>query len=322
MRTVLSIDGGGIRGIIPALVLAHLEKEVGKPACRMFDLMGGTSTGGIISLALARPGSMAGLPRYSASDVAKLYEQRGKDIFARSFWKGVSSAGGVTDEKYSHKGLEAVLEEYFEREPMGSALRDVFVTSYDIQQRTPTFIKSWKAEHRSMQMRHAARATSAAPTYFEPAGISVGGSVSALIDGGVFINSPALSAYAEARRRFPNEPEILVVSLGTGELTRPIPFEDAKGWGKAGWLLPLLSCMFDGVSDATHYQLSQLLPENRYYRFQIALDEASDDMDDASAGNIRNLRYEAEKLIEVEGKPLGRLIEALKMHDARDGEGG
>ena len=85
-----------------------------------------------------------------------------------------------------------------------------------------------------MQMKHAARATSAAPTYFKPALVPVGGATRALIDGGVLINSPSVSAYAEAKRLFPEESDFFVLSLGTGELNRPIAFSEAKDWGKMG----------------------------------------------------------------------------------------
>jgi predicted acylesterase/phospholipase RssA len=172
------------------------------------------------------------------------------------------------------------------------------------------FIKSWKKEHRSVLMKHAARATSAAPTYFEPALVPIGNATKALVDGGVFINSPSVSAYAEAKRIFPDEEEFLLVSVGTGELVRPIAYNDAKDWGKAGWLLPLLGCMFDGVSDAADYQMQQLLGEN-YYRFQTTLAIASDDMDDATAGNIENLKAEAKKLIRTYQKELDALCAML-----------
>jgi uncharacterized protein len=118
---------------------------------------------------------------------------------------------------------------------------------------------------------------------------------SVLIDGGIFMNSPSVSAYAEARKLFPDDP-IAVLSLGTGELTRPIPFEEARTWGSALWVMSLLDCMFDGVSKATDHQMQLFLGE-RYYRLQASLDTASDDMDDASKENIGNLKKIARELI-------------------------
>ncbi len=309
MKRILSIDGGGIRGIIPALVLAEIEKRTNKKIAQMFDLIAGTSTGGILALGFSKAGG-DGSAEFSASDLASLYEDQGQTIFNRSLWKGVASVWGVADEKYSHEGIEEVLEKYFADVVLGDALTKVLITSYDIEKRKPFFLKSWRKEYEPIRMRCAARATSAAPTYFEPAQLPFGDEKRSLVDGGVFINNPAVSAYAEARRIFPDESDFLIVSLGTGELTRRIPYEDAKDWGLAGWMLPVLSCMFDGVSDAVNYQLEQILGES-FYRFQTTLYSASDDMDNATKGNIENLKSEAHQLIEKQAAKIERVCEKI-----------
>lgn len=295
MKKILSIDGGGIRGIIPALVLAEIEEKTGQSIAESFDLIAGTSTGGILAMGLAK-GSPDGKPQYTAKDLVEIYRSRGKEIFPRSFWRGVSSVAGLVDPVYSSEGIEKVLHEYFEDERLDSALTNVLITAYDIVKRKPLFLKSWRDEYGSVKMRHAARATSAAPTYFKPANIPVGEELRGVVDGGVFINSPSVSAFAEAKRMFPDEDEFLLLSLGSGELTRSIPYGDALDWGKVEWLSPLLSCMFDGVADAANYQMNMFLGEN-YIRLQTDLTIASDDMDNASGGNIENLKAEAEKLI-------------------------
>jgi hypothetical protein len=128
-----------------------------------------------------------------------------------------------------------------------------------------------------------------------------------LIDGGVFINSPAVSAYAEARKLFPGEP-ITMLSLGTGELTRSIPYDEARTWGSALWVMSLLDCMFDGASKAADHQMRSFLGY-RYLRLQTQLHYASDDMDDASRGNIRNLKQTATELIERERDALRHFFE-------------
>jgi predicted acylesterase/phospholipase RssA len=294
MKKILSIDGGGIRGLIPALILAAIEEKTGTAIADCFDLIAGTSTGGILALGFAKDDGN-GRPQYSARDLADIYQSRGREIFSRSLWKGVSSVGGLTDELYTHKGLEKILAEYFSDDPLGAGLTKTLITSYDIHNRQPLFLKSWREEYRSVKMKDAARATTAAPTYFEPAPTAVGGLSKFLIDGGVFINSPAVSAYAEATRIFPEDEEFFVLSLGTGELIRPIPYAEAKDWGKAGWLAPLLSCMFDGVADAANYQMRMFLGD-KYVRLQTSLSIASDDMDNATSGNIENLKAEANRL--------------------------
>jgi len=293
-KRVLAIDGGGIRGIIPAMVVAHIESKMRKPASELFDLMVGTSTGGILALGLARPG--AGRPaQFLAKHVVKLYEDHGAVIFEHSLWRKLRTAGGILEEAYSHKNLESVLEYYFSDAVLKGCAVPTMVTSYDIQNRKTVFLKSWHANHAEILCRDAARATSAAPTYFEPKPLDTTVNSHILIDGGIFMNSPSVSAFAEARKLFPGEP-IKVLSLGTGELTRAIPYHQAKTWGSALWVISLLDCMFDGVSKAADYQMRLFLGEN-YQRLQIPLNYASDDMDDASRGNIRNLKQTARELI-------------------------
>jgi predicted acylesterase/phospholipase RssA len=309
MKKLLSIDGGGIRGIIPATILAEIEQRTNRPAASLFDLMAGTSTGGIISLALSRDGG-GGVPKYRGQDLVDMYVNRGMEIFSRSFWQGVSSVAGLTEEKYSQCPLEEILKEYFDDVPLGQALTKVLVSSYEIETRSPFFFKSWRDENNQVLMREAARATSAAPTYFEPAQFRVAGQKLALIDGGVFVNNPAMSAYSEARRLFPEETAFLIVSLGTGQLTRPIPFEEAKDWGKVQWALPILNVVFDGVSAAVDYQLRQIVGEH-FFRFQIALDTANDDMDDASPANLAALKCEACRILETQSAEIDQVCQLL-----------
>ena len=295
-RRVLSIDGGGIRGIIPAMVIAHIEKLMGKPAHELFDLMVGTSTGGILALGLAHP--VPGKPaQFSARRVVRLYEEHGGKIFEYSLWRKVRTVGGFLEEAYSHEVLEGILGEYFADSTLAECELPTMVTSYDIQNRRTVFLKSWRTDHGKIFCCDAARATSAAPTYFEPKPLETGDESRVLIDGGIFMNSPSVSAYAEARKLFPDEP-IALLSLGTGELTRPIPYEEARTWGSALWVMSLLDCMFDGVSKAADHQMRLFLGE-RYQRLQTTLDFASDDMDDASKGNIRNLKQTARELIQA-----------------------
>lgn len=332
MKTILSIDGGGIRGLIPARVLAELERRTGKATSALFDLMAGTSTGGILSMGLALPeeaaetgesGEGADRPRFTAEAFADIYLNEGKRIFPQSAWRGLFTGSGWAEEKYASAGLQAVLAEYFGEAPLGNALTPVVVTAYDIQNRAPVFFKSWRSEWRTVLMREAGLATAAAPTYFEPALITANGQTLPLVDGGIFINNPALSAYAEARRlnaeaadaaeateageeMIPDE-DLFVASIGTGECTQPIPYEEARDWGKLSRAMPILNCVFDGVSDAVNYQMKHLLGD-RFVRFQIPLDEQTEAMDDAT---LQRLDAFAQRLIDTHGEELDRVTKAL-----------
>lgn len=298
-RAILSIDGGGIRGIIPAIVLNYIEQETDKPIADLFDVIAGTSTGGILALGLTKPGE-DGRPALTALDLVELYERRGEEIFPPSRFAFIRQ---LNEEKYSAEGLERALREKLGDTRISEAIAEVIVTAYDIQRRAPIFFRTAKAiedrESHDFLMRDVARATSAAPTYFEPFQLAA---VSpqpdyALVDGGVFANNPAMCAFVDDHAGRARPDDTLMVSLGTGALTRVLPYDQARDWGLAGWAPHILDVAFDGVSDTVDYQLGQIL-QGRYHRFQTKLDIACDDLDDASRGNIQNLKLEAEELIE------------------------
>jgi patatin-like phospholipase/acyl hydrolase len=314
---VLSVDGGGIRGLIPALVLADLEERTGKRTCDLFDLIAGTSTGGIIALALTVPGE-SGRPRWTANDLVGFYLTEGPRIFHHSIGKMLESGLGLLDEKFDAKPLEKALATYMGETMISEALTDVLVPSYDLENRKPFFFKTDRAKQKpehDWAMHEAARATTAAPTYFEPEKLTADGSTFALCDGGVFAANPAMCAYAEARRRHPRA-EIRLVSLGTGQLTRPLHYDRVKNWGLIRWARPLVDVVFDGVSDATDYELTQLLPAADYTRFQIELKGASDSMDNAHEANLEGLQMLARKLIADRSADLDRLASELTSQEA------
>jgi patatin-like phospholipase/acyl hydrolase len=321
MFPILSIDGGGIRGIIPALILAELEKRTGRQVHELFQLVAGTSTGGLLALGLAVPGRSKKKARYSAGAMVDLYQNDGSRIFARSVWHRARAMGSLAEEKYPSDGIEEVLREKFGETRLTDALVPVLVTSYDIELRRPHFFKSHKAKadaSRDYLMRDAGRATSAAPTYFEPAYVRVDddSDAVALVDGGVFANNPSACALVEAICEFGVRPEeIALLSLGTGELTRPLLYEDARGWGLARWAQPVLNVVFDGVSDTVSYQVESILGstagDDRYLRIQIALDEGNDDMDDAGSTNLRVLKLLARNLIHRYDRELDAWAELL-----------
>lgn len=308
MKTVLSIDGGGIKGVIPALVLAEIEARTGNSIAKDIDLLAGTSTGGIIALGLSKD-SGDGRPQYTAQDLADWYINHGKEFFPHSMWRTVSSVGGLFDEEYCAKGLEKFLAGKFEQSTLGQSLKPTFVTTYDIHYRRPFFFKSWQQNSADVPMHQAARATSAAPTYYEPAQVDVNGSTRSLVDGGVFINNPALSAYLEAKKLYP-EDDIKILSLGTGEQNPPIPYQSAKDWGKAGWLNPLISCIFDGTSDVSNYQLKTLIGDS-FIRLQQEISHASNEIDDATGSNLQRLCEEARELIHREDEALDKVAQWL-----------
>ena len=317
---VLGIDGGGIRGAIPATVLARVEALTGRPIAELFDLVAGTSTGGILALGLVKPGP-AGRPAYTAAQMLSLYEKEGRRIFRRTAaWK-VRALGGLAEEKYRSEGIEGVLDEYFGATRLKDSLTDIILTSYETERRIPFFFKSRNARTRpdyDFPMKDVARATSAAPTYFEPLKLEAGSPQDyySLIDGGVYANNPAMCGYVEARATHADGSDFLVVSLGTGERTLPLRYHDVKGWGLARWAQPILNVVLDGVSSTVDYQLRHMLPpeaggHKRYWRFQTRLSGDTDAMDDARPDNIRSLKLLAEAMIRERADDLDSLCATL-----------
>ena len=317
---VLSIDGGGIKGIIPATVLAYIEQKTSRPIASLFDLIAGTSTGGIIALGLTIPDA-SGKPRYTAEEGVDLYVSEGPKIFSQPFWRRLPF-WRLFEERYPSGPIDAVLLRRFGDARLKDALTEVIVTAYDIEGRAPFFFKTRYARNPDrpdddFYMRDVARATAAAPTYFEPARIEVPGDPPyvALIDGGVFAINPAMCAFAEVRDVYPGNPDVLLVSLGTGENTQPLPYDEVKGWGEASWARPILDVVFDGISDTVDFQLRQLLPNVngglRYYRFQTELVGASDSMDDASPENLAALQRLGAQLVVDEQATLDALCAQL-----------
>jgi predicted acylesterase/phospholipase RssA len=283
----LAIDGGGIRGLIPALVLAEIEQRTGRPIATMVDLIAGTSTGGIIACALARPRPMA------ASRIAEVYTVDGPKIFERRLVKEISSAAGFIDERYDSGPLVDSLRRHLGDATLDEATVPLLITAYDLQSRAALILRG------GLSMVDAAHATAAAPTYFEP--VKLGDRT--LIDGGVFAINPSVFAYAEG-------PDELLLSLGTGEHTRPLPYEAVRDWGKLEWAEPIIDVVFDGGADAVDLQLRALAGDT-YLRLQTRLEEASDALDDASEENLAALRREAERLISERSADIDRACAIL-----------
>jgi uncharacterized protein len=340
-RRILSIDGGGIRGIIPAIVLNYIEERTGKRIAEMFDLIAGTSTGGILALGLTKRNSDSSInnePEYTCAELVNFYRRHGKKIFTEYI---PTSVDDLLQPKFNPKDRQEVLEELLGEAKVEEALREIYITSYDIELRVPVFFTSNRqAEEtdsldsrkicRGFKMVDAAMATSAAPTFFPPYKLDTVHRTEegyyALVDGGIFANNPSSLAMMEAmisyKRNNKGEElqrtDTLVVSLGTGSLTKKYKYKDVKNWGQLKWVLPLINVVLDGQSEAVAYQLYKLMVtegENRnYYRFQVSLsgEHGRDQMDNASTANVEYLENLGKKLIEQRKDRLDELCKLLK----------
>ena len=307
---ILTIDGGGIRGIIPTVILREIERKTKKPISSLFDLVAGTSIGGIISLSLTTPDKQ-GNPLISTDKMLSILVENGKDIFKSSFLDKIHNLGGMTDEKYDAEGLITILKTHLEDTPMSNTLIPVMVTSFELRRYIPYSFKSWDNLN-DFHRWFAGRATSAAPTYFELAdGKNLQGNPFSCIDGGVIMNNPSISAYAEAKKLYPGAHKVFMVSIGTGERPDVINPDEAKDWGLGGWIRPLIDIMMDGNSRATDHQMGEILPKDCYLRLQPILTPDLMPMDNVSAENIGNLVKNAENYVKINDEKMEKLCKFL-----------
>ena len=261
---ILSIDGGGVRGLLVAVLLQQLDERV--PGWRdRADLLAGTSTGGIIALGLAK-----GL---TPTDLRILYYDKSPRIFGDSFLDDIRDLGRVVGAEFSNRHLRLEVEAVFGATRLQDLGKRVLISAFDLDNEDPDPNKrTWKPKffHNfpgsdtdgALRAADVALYTSAAPTYFP--------SVDGFVDGGVAANNPSMAALAQSqdkRARIPQRPslgEISLLSIGTGRSLSRITGK-RHDWGYAQWAKPLLRLMFDAVSGIPDYQCRQMLGE-RYHR--------------------------------------------------------
>lgn len=326
---ILSIDGGGIRGIIPGTLLAEIERRLmlksGNPNARIsdyFDLIAGTSTGGILVCILLCPG-VDNRPKYKAQEAVDLYLSKGGDIFDISLWQKIKTMDGVLNEKYPDTGLVKSLHEYLGDSKLSQALKPCLITSYDILNRRAVFFNQMDAkdDYTDFYLRDVARATSAAPTYFEVADTpALSGTTYPLIDGGVFANNPAMCALTECTKMKPDIDlsEIYILSLGTGvdkKKEHNYSFNQAKNWGMAGWIAPLIEIMMSANSETVNYQLMKIFENTHhdkgYVRLQPNLVTAESSMDNATRKNMDALNQDAGQFIAENDDLINQVVDTL-----------
>jgi len=304
---VLAIDGGGIRGVIPARILVRVEeilKEISRnenaKISDYFDLIAGTSTGGILTALILSPH-----PEYSAKDMVKLYVEHGEAIFTRSTVTRTIDRGALFNPLYQHEAIEEIMEKYLGELKISELKRSCLIPTYNIETGMATFVSSLgilqNPDHDHL-VKDVLRATTAAPTYFAP----TRNQENAFIDGGMFANNPALCAYVEATK-FPSEPrvqDIMILSLGTGSINRHYPYHLARRWGRLNWIRPALEIYSSAASQTVNHQLEMMYMnkdrEENYLRIEPDLKEFSVNgaMDDASVDNIKKLIHVGEKMCE------------------------
>jgi len=281
---ILALDGGGIKGCFTAGVLAALEKNTGCRCVDHFDMIAGTSTGGIIAIGLG-----LGL---SAAEIVEFYENHGPRIFPSTSlarrWTGV--VRHLFQPKHSHEILRSALTEVFRQRKFGESLRPLVIPTYDANSGRIFLLKT--AHHKHLRYDYdapaveVALATAAALTYFAAAKFPNHDNNS-YVDGGVWANSPALAAIVETVH-FLGKPleEIDVLSIGTTS----VPFNVAKkhGSGILGWNSGLVEILMSAQQEAANAQ-AMLLVNRRFHRIDHKAPRGQFSLDDARPKQIERL---------------------------------
>jgi len=265
---ILSLDGGGIRGMVTAIVLERLDAQPRLAGWRdSVDLIAGTSTGGLLALGLAH-----GLPPRA---MRELYETKGRDIFDDSWLDDLLDLGKIAGADYDIRNLARELRRVFGPTTLAQLSRRVLIPSIDLDNESDDEARrSWKPKlfHNfpgpdsdgALSAWKVGLYTSAAPTFFP--------SVDGYIDGGVYANNPAMCALAQALDPRSGTHAALadcaLLSLGTGTSLVHIRGQRLD-WGYAQWAKPLIGLMMDGTAGIADYQCARMLGA-RYHRLAPA----------------------------------------------------
>jgi patatin-like phospholipase/acyl hydrolase len=334
--TVLSIDGGGIRGVIPARLLQEIEERTGKPIAELFDMVGGTSTGAILAAGLAVPDETnPAKPKHSAQELKNFYYADGPKIFPELRFKSLRKLSSSA--LYDPKPLEDALEEKLGNAKMKDSLTHLLIPATDIKNFRPVWITYLKGQKdtspegwSSMLMRDAVRASTTAPTYFPAKYYQTQPHEEmpnvthrhALIDGGFFAGNCMRRMMTQARKLAPPDAEIVVVHLGTGNVENTLSPAEFNKLGPIGMISKsngnlLLSLVINmSLLDVANDLKDEI--GDRFISFDGIIDEENDphspasSMDDASDKNLKQLEKFAEKIIKDNNDEMDRLCEILK----------
>jgi predicted acylesterase/phospholipase RssA len=338
---ILALDGGGMRGVMTARILVELERLSGRPIAGLFDVIAGTSTGGMIALGLTKPGP-DGKPALTAQGVLEVYIEHGRRIFPRAAfrplgWEQLRASRPIVAQRfgalarparygnarYSSIGLNALLVEMLGTTRLSEAMADVIVPSYDWKAGRAVVFRSRGARNGDFidpTMVQVALATTAAPTYFPAFRLRAPDGDLVLIDGGLVANNPTSVAYYEALYQAHamgrSDPDFLVLSLGTGRPPEEIPtYQElwSRNWLRMG--MGMLGVMFDGTSEIVDELITEVIrpkqPASRYWRLNTDLRGVRLNLDDASAGQLEKLVVLAERMIAERKDDLAEMAKLL-----------
>ncbi len=314
---ILSIDGGGLRGLIPLQVIKKIEELTGEPIHKSFDLIAGTSTGGLLACALTVQNFNSlemDVRKFSLSEIEDIYVKKGSEIFppTNKLLKPYKFVKNIFRPQFDVKNLDKILVEYFGDQRITSCLRHIFIASYNIHRNQPIFFTTRDAStvpDRNSKISEICRATSAAPTYFESHKFNYDKESIICIDGGLVMNNPAIGALIEVLgnndyKHYKIDEETLqlkdisILSLGTGRSNKMVNSSDSKKWGTYNWVKPIIDISTSGPSKITHQQMETIFRssnlDKNYLRIDIDIDEKFSEMSDSTKKTSDYLLNEAQ----------------------------
>ena len=296
---ILCVDGGGVRGVIPARILQAIEQTTQKSSGELFDIAIGTSTGGFIVLSLGvGTGNTA---KYKAVDIVNFYRDTAKKIFTKSLARAIITGFSLWGARYNNKTLYRVLQEIFGNALLSETLYAAYIPFYSLNGVGKPHIANTplakKNDEYNFYLKDIAAATSAAPTYFAPVEFtSVSGSKHYKgADGSIFANNPELLSILAAHYKNSNfeRDNVVIVSIGTGEVektTQVLTNDGIIGWLKEEDLIDLL---IHSESEIIELVVKAAFP--KHYRLQVAIPKPLKALDDAA--NVPQLLQCAENYI-------------------------
>ena len=280
MKRILSLAGGGTRGVLQAEYLNALQNDLSKPLVDYFDIFSGTSVGGINVLCLVNA-------KMSTEQVVGLYaDDIVNTIFDKSIFDKVLGMAQPVPQ-FDGKGKLSVLQKYMKDIELGDTSKMVLIPAYNVSYMKPKFFKTTNVADKGIKIYEIANATSAAPVYFPPHFVDD----AYYCDGGVFCNLPVLPAYAEFRGGYGFNEEVKVLSIGTGELIPEFHklVETAENMGGVSWLRQgLLDMMMDIKKDVKI--MYNMLGDN-YFHLDFIVPENNFAMDNPEKRNIDELKH-------------------------------
>ncbi len=324
-KRILSIDGGGMRGIVSAVLLQSLEEKLclysNKPNAKIgdyFDLVAGTSTGSILT-ALYLYANERGESKFTAKEVTQAYIDYGSYILKKQF--GYPFFGA----RYTNRYLEEMLDSFFHEDTLGELRKPCLLTAYDITSRKAVFFNSVTGradEERNYRLKDAILSSCAAPTYFPPTCKKAkGGCYGCLVDGGVVANNPSMCALIEAMK-LPDCDTIgdtFLVSVGNVKNTKSYTYHKAKLWGLFQWAVPMFDILMDGSEQTVDYELRRLYKSIRcpqaYIRLQLRTEDSIPRMDSSSKESIARFLELGENFAQRESLQIDALAKQLVQED-------